>query len=241
MSSRSSPLLSARLGTIFLLAAFLSATLAWAEDKPPGKKAPAKAPEKTYQEKSDYGLIQRRVYDMNHELGLGWAYMPLDPYYKGYGLSLSYTYHFNSFFALELFRVGGLAPFDTSLKTKVLQTVPESAQHFRSISLFENTNVLFRMLYGKQSLLNRAVLHFEMFGSLGGSLLFYTERAIWKGIKNYRFDLGATFGLGFRFWMNPKWSVRVDLQDMISVMEISGASIPLDSNILIGLSIAWNL
>ncbi len=210
-------------------------------DKPSGRKASERQPEKTYQDKSDYGLIQRRVYDVNHEIGLGFSYLPLDPYYKSYGVALGYTYHFNSFFALELFRVGAFIPIDTSLKTKVIQTVPEAAEKFRSITLFENTNVLFRMLYGKQSFLNRAVLHFELFGTLGGSLLFYTQEALWKKSSSRRLDLGASFGLGFRFWFNPTWSVRADVQDMISLMDISGASIPLDSNILIGLGIAWNL
>jgi hypothetical protein len=52
-----------------------------AEDEPP------------LEQESAYGAIQKRLYEVDHELSLGWAYLPLNPYYKGYGASLSYTIH----------------------------------------------------------------------------------------------------------------------------------------------------
>ncbi|RLB53635.1 MAG: outer membrane beta-barrel domain-containing protein, partial [Deltaproteobacteria bacterium] len=42
-----------------------------------------------------YGPIQRRLFDLGHELSLGFSYLPLDAYYKGYGAQIAYTIHFN--------------------------------------------------------------------------------------------------------------------------------------------------
>ena len=66
---------------------------------------PAQAGPKDQPLSSRYGPIQKRLYTLDHELSFGWSYMPIDSYYKGYGVSLSYTIHFDHLWALELFRL----------------------------------------------------------------------------------------------------------------------------------------
>jgi len=107
-----------------------------------------------FDQKSAYGPIQKRGYELDHEVSLGWAYLPLDPYYKGYGASLSYTIHFGHLMALELFRVGFSWNLDTSLKTKLIDQMPNiSPTEFPAVVFFENTNLVFKLLYGKQTFL----------------------------------------------------------------------------------------
>jgi len=198
---------------------------------------------KSYQEKSAYGPIQRRLFDMDHELSLGWAYLPLDPYYKGYGAQLSYTIHFNHLFALELFRVGWTYNVDTDLKTKLIDQMPDiSPAEFPAVLFFENTNLLFKLFYGKQSLVNRVVLHFEIFATVGGALLMRNPYPVWDGdLSNVRYEFGVNGGFGARFWLDPTWSLRVDIRDTVILLCFNQRDFPLENSAMIGLSIAVNL
>jgi len=172
---------------------------------------PAAALGLSYKEKSAYGPIQRRVFELDHEIAIGWAYLPLDPYTKGYGAQLSYTIHFNHFIALELFRVGWSYNFDSKLKTKLLDQMPDvSPAEFPAVVFFENTNLVFKLLYGKQSLFNRTVVHFEVYAALGGAFLFRNPYPIWDGdLTNARYEFGVNGGFGARFWFSPSWSFKM--------------------------------
>lgn len=204
---------------------------------------PALAEKKEFQEKSAYGPIQKRVYEMGHEVSLGWAYLPLDPYYKGYGASLAYTIHFNHLFALELFRVGFSWNKDTALKTKLIDQMPDiSPAEFPAVIFFENTNLILKILYGKQTLLNRTVLHYEVFITAGAAIAFrnpfnFTD----LDMDNARFDFGVNGGVGFRFWLSPSWSLRFDIRDTVLLLGLNRGNLPLKNQAEIGLSIAVNL
>jgi outer membrane beta-barrel protein len=202
-----------------------------AEDEPP------------LEQESAYGAIQKRLYEVDHELSLGWAYLPLNPYYKGYGASLSYTIHFNHLLALELFRVGWAWNVDTSLKTKLIDQLPDiSPAEFPAVVFYENTNLLLKLLYGKQSLFNRVVLHWEIFATAGVAFVYrnpFNVDAL--DMDNNRIDFGVNGGFGFRFWLDPTWSLRVDLRDTVLLLGLNRADLPLRNSAEIGLSIAVNL
>ncbi len=196
-------------------------------------------------QKSAYGPIQKRGYELNHEVSLGWAYLPLDPYYKGYGASLSYTIHFGHLMALELFRVGFSWNIDTSLKTKLIDQMPNiSPTEFPAVVFFENTNLVFKLLYGKQTFLNRAVLHYEIFATAGAAFAFRNPFNVSDlDMDNARYDMGVNAGVGFRFWLNPTWSLRVDLRDTVFLVELgsSGGDVELDNSAEIGLALSVDL
>ncbi len=196
-----------------------------------------------YREKSVYGPIQKRLYDLDNELSLGFAYLPLNPYYKGYGVSLSYTYHFNHLLALELFRVGWSWNLDTPLKTKLVEQMPDvSLEQFPAVVFFENTNLVLKVLYGKQTLLNRAVLHFEVFVTAGAAFVFRNPFNVTDlDDENIRLDFGVNAGVGFRFWLDPTWSMRVDLRDTVLLLGLNRPDIPLRNSAEIGLSLSVNL
>ena len=199
--------------------------------------------EGSFQEESMFGPIQSRLYDLNHEIAMGWAYLPLDPYYKGYGVQLSYTIHFNHFIALELFRVGWAYNIDTSLKTKLIEQMAEiKPEEFPAVLFFENTNLVFKLLYGKQSLLNRSVLHFELFATLGGALLFRNPYPVWQGnLENALYEFGVNGGFGFRFWFSPSWSLKVDLRDTVILFEFTKGEFKTEHSAQIGVMFALNI
>jgi len=204
---------------------------------------PAAAQDRSYKEKSVYGPIQRRVFELDHEIAIGWAYLPLDPYTKGYGAQLSYTIHFNHFLALELFRVGWSYNFDSKLKTKLLDQMPDvSPAEFPAVIFFENTNLIFKLLYGKQSLFNRTVVHFEVYATLGGAFLFRNPYPIWDGdLTNARYEFGVNGGFGARFWFSPRWSFKIDLRDTVILLCFNRGDFPLENSAMIGLSFAVNI
>lgn len=204
---------------------------------------PAMAQDRSYKEKSIYGPIQRRVFELDHEIAIGWAYLPLDPYTKGYGAQLSYTIHFNHFLALELFRVGWSYNIDSKLKTKLLDQMPDvSPAEFPAVIFFENTNLIFKLLYGKQSLFNRTVVHFEVYATLGGAFLFRNPYPIWDGdLTNAHYEFGVNGGFGARFWFSPRWSFKIDLRDTVILLNFKTGDFPLENSAMIGLSFAFNI
>lgn len=174
-----------------------------------------------YEEKSAYGPIQKRVFDLDHELTLSLTSLPLNPYYKGYGLTVAYTVHLSQVWALELFRVGISFNLDTSLKRKIIEQTaglptPASAKDFPAVVVFENTNLILKVLYGKHTALNRPVIHWEIFTTFGAALAIsnpYNVTKIDMSLAN--FDLGVNGGIGFRIWMSESWSFRVDIRDTL--------------------------
>jgi outer membrane beta-barrel protein len=196
-----------------------------------------------YRDKSAYGPIQKRLYTMNHEVSVGWTYLPLDPYHKGYGVAIGYTIHFNHIWALELFRFGVAYNVDSSLKEKLLTQVPDvSPSEFPGVVAFENTNLLLKILYGKQTFLNRTVLHYELFATAGAALLYRNPFNLNElDMDNVRYEFGVNAGMGIRFWLDTTWSLRVDLRDTVMLLCINRAEAEFENSVEIGLSLSVNL
>jgi len=190
-----------------------------------------------------YGPIQRRLFDLGHELSLGFSYLPLDAYYKGYGAQIAYTIHFNHVWALELFRVGFSYNVDSALKTKLIDQIPDiSPGEFPAVELWENTNLLLKFFYGKQSFLNGTVLHFELYATAGASFFYRNSYPLWKGdMKNAHYEFGVNGGFGARIWFSPRWSVRLDLRDNVLLITFNQGKFPLKNVAMIGLTFAVNL
>jgi outer membrane beta-barrel protein len=194
-------------------------------------------------EKSIYGPIQKRLFALDNELSVGFTYLPLDPYTKGYGAHLAYTIHFDDLWALELFRVGFSWNVDTDLKNKVIDAMPQATpEEFPAVVFYENTNVILKLLYGKQSGLNAAVLHYDLFITAGAALLYRNPFNLDKlDTDHSRFDLGVNLGVGFRFWLNPDWSLRVDLRDTLMIFGVNNLDWPLENSVEVSLALSVNM
>ncbi|HOX45709.1 MAG TPA: outer membrane beta-barrel domain-containing protein [Myxococcota bacterium] len=194
-------------------------------------------------DKSIYGPIQKRLYALDNELSIGFSYLPLDPYTKGYGAHLAYTIHFDDLWALELLRVGFSWNVDTSLKTKVIDAMPQATpEEFPAVVFYENTNLILKLLYGKQSGLNAAVLHYDLFLLAGAALLYRNPFNLDQiDTDHSRFDLGFNLGVGFRFWLSPDWSLRVDLRDTLIVFGVNNLDWPLENSVEVSLALSVNL
>ncbi|MBW1873147.1 MAG: outer membrane beta-barrel domain-containing protein, partial [Deltaproteobacteria bacterium] len=185
----------------------------------------------------------QRLFELDHEFSLGWAYLPLDAYYKGYGVQIAYTIHFNHLIALELFRIGWSYNVDSKLKTKLIDQMPDiSPGEFPGVLFWENTNLLFKLFYGKMAFLNNVVLHFELYATAGVAFVFRNPYPIWEGdLTNAHYEFGVNAGFGARFWLSPNWSIRLDLRDTVILLTLNRGQFPMKNSAMFGLTFAVNL
>ena len=143
---------------------------------------------------------QRRKFRLDHELFAAGTLLPLDAFYKGIGPVASYTFHFGDAFGWEVARAGYSFRLETSLHEQLENDFKVSATEFEEAQLLLGSALVFRPLYGKLALMNSSVIHGEMFGLLGGSVMRFTRS----------FKPGPQAGLGFRLYLSEAISFRTE-------------------------------
>jgi outer membrane beta-barrel protein len=154
--------------------------------------------------------VQDRLYQMNHELTLGLGVMPADAFYKGYYAGLSYTYHFSDNFAWQVGRGGYSYNVKTSLRRQLERdfgVAPTNTAFEDEVQWMVGSDVLWSPFYGKTSILNSKVIHFEAF-LLGGATVFKLNR-------DGGFRPAANLGLGMRVFKSDTLSFRLDVTNNV--------------------------
>jgi outer membrane beta-barrel protein len=146
--------------------------------------------------------VQRRRFQLAHELVVGVGVLPQDAFYKGITAHLSYTHHFNDHLGWQVGRVAYSHNIRTGLRAQLERDFGVQTTDFEQVQLIAGSDLVWSPLYGKTALANRTVLHFGAFLSLGGSAL-KTDRA-WSP--------GVSAGLGFRLYGAQWFSLRFDNQ-----------------------------
>lgn len=150
--------------------------------------------------------VQDRLYRMNHELLLGVGVLPADAFYKGYYAGLSYTYHFTDSFAWQVGRGAYSYNVETGLRSQLERDfgVAPTANAFEDeVQWMVGSDLMWSPIYGKTSILNSKVIHFEAF-LLGGATVFKLNR-------DGGFRPGANVGLGVRVFRSDTISFRLDV------------------------------
>jgi len=147
--------------------------------------------------------VQHRKYREAHELQIAFVGLPLDAFYKGIGLEGGYTWHFSDRWAWEVIHGGYVYDMDTGLKTELQQQFNVAPTSFEIAKYYVNSDIVLKPLYMKASFFNHAVVHGELFILAGGGF-FQMSSAIHPA---------ANLGLGVRFYLSPRVSIRVDGRD----------------------------
>ena len=115
--------------------------------------------------------VQDRTYRMASELWIGIGVAPLDAFYKGITGQLGYVYHFTDSFAWQVGR--GLLSYNipTGLRNQLETQFGVNPTAFPQLNWILGSDVVWTPIYGKTSWLNSSVGHFEVYGSLGGSVV----------------------------------------------------------------------
>ena len=154
--------------------------------------------------------IQERAYQLRHELTVGLGVLPVDAFYKGLTFQLGYSYHFSDTFAWQVGRAMYSYNLATGLRRQLERDFGVLPTEFEQVEWMFGSDVVFSPLYGKTALLNRAIVHFELFGigggsgvktqegirpaaRLGGGVRVFTERG-----PSFRFDATNDFVLARR-------------------------------------------
>ena len=181
--------------------------------------------------------IQKKPYQLKHELNASVGVLPMDAFYKGVTFGGGYTYHFSHHFAWEVFQILASQNVDTGLKDDLQDYFAIEPSAFREVDFLANTNVVFIPLYGKMTWLNRKVVRMECSVTAGGGVAQYTEYER-SGASSYsenkQYEISANFGMGLRFYLSEHFSLRLDLRDYMNFVD------GVDHVAFFGLGVGWN-
>lgn len=144
--------------------------------------------------------IQKRQYHLNHELAVGAGYLPLDAFYKGITGNVSYTYHFTDHFGWKVGRGSLSKNLQTDLRRKLERDFGVLPTEFPEVQWMVGSDLVFSPLYGKVTLMNRLVVHLQLYLVGGGSAVKLQNDIV----------PGVNVALGLRFFITERFSVRLE-------------------------------
>ncbi len=151
-------------------------------------------------------VIQNRAFDLGHEFTFSAGLVPLDAFYKGLAGTFRYTLHLDEFLAWE---VGGISysfNIDTDLKRQLVDRFGVAPEALDQITLFGQSNIVLKPIYGKYALFNRALIYTELYLVAGGAVGYYSDGS---------FRPAPDYGAGLRFFVTDWFSVRADVRHFI--------------------------
>lgn len=154
-------------------------------------------------------VVQERLYAMRHEIAITGGVLPLDAFYKGITVGGGYTIHFADAFAWEVAHFDYSFHVETDLAGELKSNFGVQPTAFDRIRYFALSSFVFKPLYGKWSLLNRAVLRDEVFLTVSGGMLKLVDTPA------DRFQPVVGGGVGVRIFVTDWLSVRVDVRDFV--------------------------
>ncbi len=198
----------------------------------------AAAEETGYGEGGKVYAVQKKGYQLKHELYGAVGVLPMDAMYKGVTIGGGYTYHFSHHFAWEAVQILYSYNIDTGLKGDLQNSFDATPESFREVQFLVNSNVVFVPLYGKMSWLNRNVVQMELYLTAGPGIAKYKEYEL-RGADTYteegKYYFSGNFGIGLRFFINHQFSVRLDMRDYMNFVDGG-----VDNAAYFALGLAWN-
>lgn len=164
-------------------------------------------------------VIQKRRFELNHEIALMIGELPASPFYKGITLNAGYTLHFSNYVAWQILNFTYSIDVDTDLKRELQQIITltgntgKTAPYTGEIIAYGASHLIIKPFYGKQALRQSALLHVEGYLGLGPALAVVQRTA----------DNGVAFGgewlVGLRLWFSPVVSSRLEIGQLIYLVE----------------------
>jgi outer membrane beta-barrel protein len=152
--------------------------------------------------------IQRRTYELANEIDLTVGVLPGDPYTKGLIAGGGYVFHFTDHFAWNVAHAGYSYDVTTSLRDQLTRDFGAPSSAFEQPQFFVGSDVIFKPFYGKSSVVNQYVVHFDA--------------QIVVGVNVWKYQVGGfapavNFGAGVRVFQNHVMSWRLDVTDDVVI------------------------
>lgn len=158
--------------------------------------------------------VQDRAYRLQHELDLSIGVLPLDAFYKGLYAQVSYTAHFSDTFAWQVGRAAYSYAAKTGLREQLERDFGVLPTAFEEVQFFFGSDLMWKPLYGKLAVVNKWVVHGEVFLLLGATVFKFTNQ----------FRPGINLGGGGRVFFSKYVSVRLDVTNNVVIPVGSGAT-----------------
>ncbi|MCP4606112.1 MAG: outer membrane beta-barrel domain-containing protein [Proteobacteria bacterium] len=158
----------------------------------------------------DQGLntlaVQNRQHSMSHEFGVWIGALPMDAFTKGLTFTGAYTFHFNDIFAWEIGQFTYSYGIDTDLVDE-LESLSTGPTPFEVVKHFATSSFMFKPVYGKMALLNRALIYGEVFilAGAGYGWMTITNRPV------------IDVGVGGRIYAGKYVSFRLDVREYMFI------------------------
>lgn len=146
-------------------------------------------------------VVQNRRFNPDHEFTAFVGLLPLDAFTKGLTLGGAYTLHFNELVAWEVAQFNYSFHYDTDLKGD-LEAFDVGPTPFEVLNYYASSNVIFKPVYWKGSLLNSGLIRGELYTVLGGAYGSFTRSN--RG--------GVDVGGGVRLFSTQLVSFRIDMR-----------------------------
>ncbi len=163
-------------------------------------------------EDGDQGLktltIQNRQHTMAHEFSAWIGTLPMDAFEKGLTFTGAYSFHFNDLLAWEIGQFTYSYGITTDLEEELeSQQCPMEPTPFETVDYFATSSLVFKPVYGKMAVLNRALIYGEVFivAGAGYGWMTITHRPI--------IDVGA----GGRIYAGKYVSFRLDVREYMFI------------------------
>ena len=152
--------------------------------------------------------IQNRAYSMDFEFDLGIGTLPLDAFYKGYYPTLGVVVHFSDAVAWQVARGAYSFNLSTGLRDQLERDFGVLPTAFDEVNWFVGSDLMLKPFYGKSSVLNTWVLHYEAHLLIGASLFKFSVGG---------FSPAVNLGAGVRLFHNHYVSYRLDVTDAVVI------------------------
>ena len=166
--------------------------------------------------------IQQRPYRMAAEIDLAAGMLPLDAFSKTLYGQVSFVYHFTDWLGWQIGRFGYDYNWASGLRQQLERDFAVNAHSFDQIQFFIGSDLMLTPFYGKSSVANRFVIHYEAYLLVGATVFKYlsfpsTNAAGMVTPAPLAIRPGIDLGGGVRLFFNKYLSVRAELIDDIVV------------------------
>jgi outer membrane beta-barrel protein len=149
--------------------------------------------------------IQERAYRMTYEIDVSAGLLPLDPFTKQVYGQVATAIHFSDAFAWQWGRGGLGYNWSTGLRQQLERDFSVLPKAFKTIQFFVGSDLMFKPFYGKSSVMNKFLLHYEAYLLVGGTVFKFSDA----------FRPAVDIGGGIRLF-HTKWlSYRLEVMDSI--------------------------
>ncbi len=154
--------------------------------------------------------IQDRAYKMAHEFSLSGGILPLDAFWKGVYAQGSYTLHFNDYVSWQVGRFAYNFAWSTGLRDQLERDFGVLPTAFDEVQFWGGSDLQLAPFYGKTTLFNSLVLHFDFHILIGVSVFKFTTSGVRPAVN---------LGGGIRLYQNQYVSWKFDVTDNIVITD----------------------